>query len=83
MEDDDFGLQRGDCTTTFRQAFEDLDVGGVVGKPVENTVHEGVMKCVDELPEVKWDVILKQTDEELVEGDCRKSQFEGVGETDP
>jgi hypothetical protein len=75
--------KEGRNTTTFRQAFEDMDVGGVVGKPVEDTVHEGVMECVDALPEVKWDVIVMQTDEELVEGDGRESQFKGVGETDP
>jgi hypothetical protein len=45
-------------TTTFRQTFEDLDVGGVVGEPVEDTVYVGVMECVDALPEVKWDVIV-------------------------
>jgi hypothetical protein len=45
-------------TTVFRQSFEDLDVGGVVGETVEDTVHEGVMECADALPEIRWDVVI-------------------------
>ncbi len=38
--------KEGRKTTIFRQAFEDLDVGGSVGESVEDTVHEGVHGCV-------------------------------------
>jgi len=44
--------EEGRETTAFRQSFEDLDVGSVVGETVENTVHEGVVKCAYVLPEV-------------------------------
>ena len=50
--------KEGRETNTFRETLEDVDVGGVVGEPVEDTVHEGVVECVDALPEVKWDVIV-------------------------
>jgi hypothetical protein len=44
--------EEGRETTAFRQSFEDLDVGGVVGETVEDTVHEGVVECANALPEV-------------------------------
>ncbi len=44
--------KEGKTTTTFRQSFEDLDVGGVVCETVEDVVHEGVMEYADALPEV-------------------------------
>ena len=50
--------KEGRKTTTFRQAFEDVDVGSVVGESVEDTVHEGVMECTDALPEVRWDMVI-------------------------
>ena len=110
MEDDDFGLERGDCqsvavagmvtldgvdevgdvdapkerrkTAVFRQAFEDLDVGGVVCETVEDAVHEAVMECADTLPEVRWDMVIMESDEELVWGDGRESQFDITEEYD-
>ncbi len=36
--------KEGRETTVFRQVFEDLDVGGVVGETIEDTVHDGVME---------------------------------------
>ena len=74
--------KEGRKTTTFRQAFEDLDVGGVVGETVEDAVHEGVMECADALPEVSWDVVIMESDEELVSGDGRESQFDVTEEYD-
>ena len=59
-----------------------MDVGVVTGEPVENTVYESVMGRSDALPEVKWDVIVMQTDEELVSGDDRESQFDVTEEYD-
>ena len=60
--------EEGRETTAFRQSFEDLDVGGVVGETVEDTVHEGVVECADALPEVRWDMVIMESDEELVTG---------------
>ncbi len=124
MEDDNFGLEIGDCqtvtvpgglgrmeetlhgrlcmgdeakvvdvekdneeghgvwTTAFRQAFEDVDVGGVVGESVEDTVHEGVMECTDVLPEVRWDMVIIESNEDLVVRDGRESQFDITEEDD-
>ena len=65
--------EEGRETTAFRQSFEDLDVGGVVGETVEDTVHEGVVECADALPEVRWDMVIMESDEELVAGDGRES----------
>ena len=65
--------KEGRETTAFRQSFEDLDVGSVVGETVENVVHEGVVKCVDVLSEVRWDMVIMESDEELVAGDGRES----------
>jgi hypothetical protein len=59
-----------------------VNVGVVVSEPVENTVHEGVMEGVYALPEVRWDVIIMQTDEELVTGDGREGQFDVTEEDD-
>ena len=64
--------KEGRKTTTFRESFVDVNVGVVVSESVENTVHEGVMEGVYALPEVRWDVIIMQTDEELVTGDGRE-----------
>ena len=50
--------KEGRKTTTFRQAFEDLDVGGVVGETVEDAVHEGVMECADALVNIFLDCLL-------------------------
>ena len=36
--------KEGGETTALRETFVDLDVGVVVGEPVENVVHEGVVK---------------------------------------
>jgi hypothetical protein len=74
--------KEGRETSAFCQSFEDLDVGGVVGETVEDTVHEGVMECVDALPEVRWDVVIMESDEELVSGDGRESQFDITEEYD-
>jgi hypothetical protein len=65
--------EEGRETTAFRQSFGDLDVGGVVGETVEDTVHEGVVECADALPEVRWDMVIMESDEELVAGDGRES----------
>jgi hypothetical protein len=65
--------EEGRETTVFRQSFEDLDVGGVVGETVEDEVHEGVVECADALPEVRWDMVIMESDEELVSGDGRES----------
>ena len=65
--------KKGRETAAFRQSFEDLDVGGVVGETVEDTVHEGVVECADALPEVRWDMVIMESDEELVAGDGRES----------
>jgi hypothetical protein len=74
--------KKGRETAAFRQAFEDLDVGGVVGETVEDTVHEGVMECADALPEVRWDMVIMESNEELVSGDDRESQFDITEEYD-
>jgi hypothetical protein len=66
--------KEGRETTTFRQVFEDLDVGVVVGETVEDTVHEGVTKCTDALSEVSWDMVSMESNEDLVSGDERESQ---------
>ena len=65
--------EEGRETTAFGQSFGDLDVGGVVGETVEDTVHEGVVECADALPEVRWDMVIMESDEELVAGDGRES----------
>jgi hypothetical protein len=65
--------KEGRETTDFRQSFEDLDVGSVVGETVENAVHEGVVKCVDALSEVRWDMVIMESNEEMVSGDGRES----------
>ena len=54
--------KEGRKTTTFRESFVDVNVGVVVSESVENTVHEGVMEGAYALPEVRWDVIVMQTD---------------------
>ena len=74
--------KEGRETTAFRQSFEDLDVGSVVGETVENVVHEGVVKCVDALPEVRWDMVIMESNEELVAGNVRESQFDITEEYD-
>jgi hypothetical protein len=74
--------KEGRKTTTFRQAFEDVDVGSVVGESVEDTVHEGVMECTDALPEVRWDMVIMESNEELVAGDGRESKFDITEEDD-
>jgi hypothetical protein len=74
--------KEGRKTTTFRQAFEDVDVGSVVGESVEDTVHEGVMECTDALPEVRWDMVIMESNEELVAGNVRESQFDITEEYD-
>ena len=74
--------KEGTETTTFRQSFEDLDVGSVVGETVENAVHEGVVKCADALPEVRWDMVIMESNEELVAGDGRESKFDITEEDD-
>jgi hypothetical protein len=67
--------KEGRKTVAFRQTFEDLDVGGVVGETVEDAVHEGVVECVDALTEVKGDIVSMKADEELVAGDGRCAIF--------
>jgi len=64
--------KEGRKTTTFRESFVDVNVGVVVSESVENTVHKGMMEGAYALPEVRWDVIVMQTDEELVTGDGRE-----------
>ena len=53
--------QEGGETVTLRETLVDVDVGVVVGKPVENTVHEGVVKSVDALPKVGGDTVGKDS----------------------
>ena len=60
--------ERGE-TTTLGQAFENVDVGVSVGEPVQDAIHEGVVEDTDALPEVEGDVIVVETEEELVPGD--------------
>jgi hypothetical protein len=74
--------KEGRKTTNFRQDFEDVDVGGVVGESVEDTVPEGVMECTDALSEVRWDMVIMESNEELVAGDGRESQFDITEEDD-
>ena len=74
--------KEGRKTTAFRQSFEDLDVGSVVGETVENAVHEGVVKCADALPEVRWDMVIIESNEDLVVRDGRESQFDITEEYD-
>ena len=50
--------KEGGEATAFRDVFEGLDIGVIVGEAVEDTVHEGVVESADSLPEVKGDVIL-------------------------
>ena len=50
--------KKGRETAAFRQSFEDLDVGGVVGETVEDAVHEGVMECADALVNIFLDCLL-------------------------
>ena len=57
-------------------------VCSVVGETVENAVHEGVVKCADALPEVRWDMVIMESNEELVSGDGRESQFDITEEYD-
>jgi hypothetical protein len=64
--------EEGRKTTTFRESFVDANVGVVVSESVKNTVHKGVVEGAYALPEVRWDVIIMQTDEELVTGDGRE-----------
>jgi hypothetical protein len=74
--------KEGRKTTDFRQTFEDLDVGDVVGESVEDTVHEGVLEYTDALPEVRWDMVIMESNEELVAGNGRESQFDITEEFD-
>ncbi len=74
--------KEGRKTTSFRHFFEGVDVGGSVGEFVEDTVHEGVMEVTDALPEVRWDMVIVKSNEELVEGDVRESQFDITEEDD-
>jgi hypothetical protein len=74
--------KEGRKATTFRQAFEDVDVGSVVGESVEDTVHEGVLEYTDALPEVRWDMVIMESNEELVAGDGRESKFDITEEDD-
>jgi hypothetical protein len=74
--------KEGRKTTVFRQVFEGVDVGGVVGESVEDTVHEGVKVYTDALPEVRWDMVILESNEELVAGDGRESQFDITEEDD-
>ena len=75
-------------TAAFRQAFEDLDVGGVVCETVENAVHEGVMECTDTLPEVRWDMgrhcRCVHVGGRCMTGGCKRCRgFDGVDDTRP
>jgi hypothetical protein len=74
--------KEGRETTVFRQVFEDLDVGGVVGETFEDTVHDGVMECVDALTEVRWDMVIMESNKDLVSGDGREIQFDSTEEYD-
>jgi hypothetical protein len=71
--------KEGRKTDVFRQT-EDLDVGDVVGETVEDAVHEGVLGCVDALSEVKWDMVIMETNKELVSGDGRENQLDNTEE---
>ena len=72
--------ERGE-TTTLGQAFENVDVGVAVGEPVQDAIHEGVVEGTDALPEVEGDVIVVETEEELVPGDSGEDEFD-VSEED-
>ncbi len=40
------------------------------------------MECTDVLPEVRWDMVIVESNEELVAGDGRGSQFDITEEDD-
>jgi hypothetical protein len=40
------------------------------------------MECTDALPEVRWDMVIMESNEELVSGDDRESQFDITEEYD-
>ena len=67
--------EEGGEPTVFGDAFVHLNVGIIIGEDVKDTVHEGGPEDAKALPKVRGDVILMQTDEELVSGDSWESQF--------
>ena len=58
-----------------------MDVGVAIGEPVQDAIHEGVVEGTGALPEVEGDVIVVETEEELVPGDSGEDEFD-VSEED-
>jgi len=53
----------------------DGDIDIIVGETMEDMVLENVVEGANALPEIRWDLVVIQTDEELVAGNGGEGQF--------